>query len=99
VAAERSDIPTQARQLRRRFPNTVLLFRVNDHLHGDYIEAWDGDAAAVSTAFDVPIRHALASDGARHPIVRIIATAGEEIVTALIAAGHKVAMCEPVGSI
>ena len=89
---ERSNIPVQARLIRRRFPDTVLLFRVGTH-----VEAWDSDAIPVADAAGTPLRSAVASDGRRHPVTRFAITTGEGVITAMIAAGHKVAICEPVG--
>lgn len=81
--------PAQRAAIGRQYPGLLLLFR-----SGDAHEAHEGDAGVVARCCDLPC--AETADG---PMVRVEDRALSACVGCLLAAGHRVALCEPVPGI
>jgi DNA mismatch repair protein MutS len=88
LVATAAPVRRQYLQIKRRFPDTLLLFRL-----GDFYETFEQDAeiaASVLTGRDL-------GKGVRVPMAGIPHHAAESYIARLVAAGHKVAVCDQVG--
>jgi DNA mismatch repair protein MutS len=85
------DTPLRHQYLRikRRFPDAILMFRL-----GDFYETFDDDARIVSEVCDIVLTSRPVSKGKRVPMAGVPHHAVETYVAKLLAAGHKVAMCD-----
>jgi len=81
-------------QIKRRFPDTILLFRL-----GDFYETFDDDAKIASATLDIVLTGREMGKGLRVPMAGIPHHAADGYIARLIAAGHKVAVCEQVGEV
>ena len=81
-------------EIKARFPDTILLFRL-----GDFYETFDGDAELAAGVLDIVLTSREAGKGQRMPMAGIPYHAAEGYIGRLIAAGHKVAICEQVGEV
>lgn len=87
-------VTRQVAQIRHRFPNTILLFRL-----GDFLEAYEDDAHVVAGILDTRINSRKTNDGSRRvDVTGFPFSAGEASISQLVAAGHRVAICDRVGS-
>jgi DNA mismatch repair protein MutS len=84
----------QYQQIKSRFPDTILLFRL-----GDFYETFEEDAAIASSVLDIVLTSREMGKGQRVPMAGIPYHAAEGYIARLIAAGHKVAVCEQVGEV
>ncbi|MGD9713770.1 MAG: DNA mismatch repair protein MutS, partial [Thermomicrobiales bacterium] len=80
--------------IKARFPDTVLLFRL-----GDFYETFEEDAYVASSVLDIVLTGRDMGKGQRVPMAGIPYHAAEGYIAKLIAAGHKVAVCEQVGQV
>src|SRR4051794_35956548 len=80
-------------QLKDRFPDTILLFRL-----GDFYETFDADAELAARLLDIMLTGRDMGKGKRVPMAGIPHHAAEGYIARLVAAGHKVAVCEQIGS-
>ena len=80
-------------QIKRRFPDTILFFRL-----GDFYETFDDDARIISAVLDIVLTGREMGKDLRVPMAGIPHHAAEGHIARLVAAGHKVAVCEQVGS-
>ncbi|MFL5761622.1 MAG: DNA mismatch repair protein MutS [Thermomicrobiales bacterium] len=80
-------------QLKARFPDTILLFRL-----GDFYETFDADAELAARLLDIVLTGRDMGKGKRIPMAGIPYHAAEGYIARLVSAGHKVAVCEQVGS-
>ncbi|MGH2562272.1 MAG: DNA mismatch repair protein MutS [Thermomicrobiales bacterium] len=95
VTGER-DVPLRRQylQIKSRFPDTILLFRL-----GDFYETFDGDAEIAAKVLDIVLTGREMGKGQRVPMAGIPHHAAESHIGRLITAGHKVAVCEQVGQV
>jgi DNA mismatch repair protein MutS len=84
----------QYQQIKARFPDTILLFRL-----GDFYETFEEDAYVASSVLDIVLTSREMGKGQRVPMAGIPYHAAEGYIARLIAAGHKVAVCEQVGEV
>ena len=86
-----SDTPLRRQYLdiKRRFPDVILLFRL-----GDFYETFDDDARAASAALGITLTSREMGKGRRYPMAGIPHHALDNYLGRLIDAGHKVAICE-----
>ncbi len=85
------DTPLRHQYLRikKRFPDTILLFRL-----GDFYETFDDDARVVSQVCDIVLTSRPVAKDRRVPMAGVPHHAVETYVAKLLAAGHKVAVCD-----
>ena len=81
-------------QIKARFPDTVLFFRL-----GDFYETFEEDAHLAADVLDIVLTSREMGKGQRVPMAGIPYHAAEGYIARLIAAGHKVAVCEQVGEV
>ena len=79
-------------QIKQRFPDTILLFRL-----GDFYETFEDDARILSSTLDIVLTSREMGKGVRVPMAGIPHHAAEGHIARLVGAGHKVAVCEQVG--
>jgi DNA mismatch repair protein MutS len=92
--ARLSPMRRQYLQIKRRFPDTILLFRL-----GDFYETFEDDAKLLSSVLDVVLTSREMGKGVRAPMAGVPHHAAEGHIARLVAAGHKVAVCEQVGDV
>jgi DNA mismatch repair protein MutS len=80
--------------IKARFPDTILLFRL-----GDFYETFEEDARIAAEALDIVLTSREMGKNQRVPMAGIPYHAAESYIARLIAAGHKVAICEQVGEV
>ena len=85
-------IRRQYLQIKRRFPDTILLFRL-----GDFYETFEGDAETAARVLDIVLTSREMGKGVRVPMAGIPHHAADGHIARLVAAGHKVAVCEQIG--
>ncbi|MBA3414454.1 MAG: DNA mismatch repair protein MutS, partial [Chloroflexia bacterium] len=81
-------------QIKRRFPDTVLFFRL-----GDFYETFDDDARIAARVLDIVLTGREMGKGLRVPMAGIPHHAAEGHIARLVSAGHKVALCEQIGDV
>ncbi len=81
-------------QIKGRYPDALLFFRL-----GDFYETFDGDAETAAAVLDIVLTSREMGKGLRVPMAGIPYHAAEGHIARLIAAGHKVAVCEQVGEV
>src|SRR5688572_24554309 len=81
-------------QIKQRFPDAILFFRL-----GDFYETFERDAEIAASVLDIVLTSREMGKGLRVPMAGIPHRAAEGHVARLIAAGHKVAICEQVGEV
>lgn len=79
-------------QIKARFPDTILFFRL-----GDFYETFDNDAEIAAHVLDIVLTGREMGKNLRVPMAGIPHHAAEGYIARLIAAGHKVAVCEQIG--
>lgn len=79
-------------QIKQRFPDTILLFRI-----GDFYETFEDDAKTAARLLDITLTSREMGKGTRVPLAGIPHHAAEAYIARLVAAGQKVAICEQVG--
>jgi DNA mismatch repair protein MutS len=80
--------------IKARFPDTILLFRL-----GDFYETFEEDAQIAADVLEIVLTSREMGKGQRVPLAGIPFHAAEGYIARLIAAGHKVAICEQVGEV
>ncbi|MCC6704950.1 MAG: DNA mismatch repair protein MutS [Thermomicrobiales bacterium] len=94
-ASDKPDVVPLRRQylqIKERFPDTILFFRL-----GDFYETFDGDAQIAADVLDIVLTGREMGKNLRVPMAGIPYHAAEGYIARLIAAGHKVAICEQIG--
>lgn len=91
----RTVAPVRAQYLhiKRRFPDTILLFRL-----GDFYETFEQDAEIASQVLDIVLTSRDLGKGVRVAMAGIPHRSSEVHIARLVAAGHRVAVCEQIGS-
>jgi len=82
-------VRSQYLRIKKRFPNTIVLFRL-----GDFYETFDDDARLVSSVCDIVLTSRPVGTGQRVPLAGVPYHAVDSYLAKLIAAGHKVAIVE-----
>jgi DNA mismatch repair protein MutS len=85
-------IRQQYLEIKRQYPNTILLFRL-----GDFYETFDEDAEITSRELDIVLTSRPIGKGLRAPLAGIPYHAIENYLSRLIEKGYHVAICEQVG--
>ena len=85
-------IRQQYLEIKRQYPNTILLFRL-----GDFYETFDQDAEITSRELDIVLTSRPIGKGLRAPLAGIPYHALENYLARLIEKGYHVAICEQVG--
>ncbi len=88
-----SPIRRQYLDIKRRYPDTILFFRL-----GDFYETFDDDAHLVSAALEITLTGREMGRGERVPLAGIPYHAAEGYIARLIGQGHKIAICEQMGT-
>jgi DNA mismatch repair protein MutS len=93
MGEQRMTTPMRKQYLRikKRFPDTIVLFRL-----GDFYETFDDDAKLVSEACDIVLTSRPVGKGQRVPLAGVPYHALEGYLAKLINAGYKVAIVEQV---
>jgi DNA mismatch repair protein MutS len=78
-------------QIKRQYPDTILFFRM-----GDFYETFDDDARLVSSELDIVLT-AREVRGRKVPMAGVPHHSVDGYLARLVAAGHKVAVCEQIG--
>lgn len=85
-------IRQQYLEIKRQYPDTILLFRL-----GDFYETFDQDAEIASRELDIVLTSRPIGKGLRAPLAGIPYHAIENYLSRLIDKGYHVAICEQVG--
>ena len=89
---EVTPIRQQYLEIKRQYPDTLLLFRL-----GDFYETFDQDAEIASRELDIVLTSRPIGKGLRAPLAGIPYHAIENYLARLIEKGYHVAICEQVG--
>jgi len=87
-----SPVRQQYLDVKRRFPNAIVFFRL-----GDFYETFDDDAQTVARELEIVLTSRNVAKGVRVPMAGIPHHAAESYLAKLIARGYHVAICEQVG--
>ena len=79
-------------EIKAQYPDTILLFRL-----GDFYETFDDDARIVADVCDIVLTSRPVGADQRVPLAGVPYHALETYLAKLVAAGHKVAICEQMG--
>ena len=85
-------IRQQYLQIKRQYPDTVLLFRL-----GDFYETFDDDARLISRELGIVLTSRPVGKDHRVPLAGVPYHAVDGYIAKLIAKGYKVAICEQLG--
>jgi len=80
-------------QIKKQYPDAVVLFRL-----GDFYEAFDEDAKIAAQVCDIVLTSRPVGKGQRVPLAGVPYHAVDGYLAKLIKAGHKVAIVEQVGA-
>ncbi|MBI4494571.1 MAG: DNA mismatch repair protein MutS, partial [Chloroflexi bacterium] len=89
-----SPLRRQYVDIKRRYPDAILFFRL-----GDFFETFDDDAQVVSRELEIALTSRDLGRGERVPMAGIPCAAAEGYIARLIARGHRIALCEQVGEV
>ncbi len=76
-------------ELKARYPDAILLFRL-----GDFYETFDEDAKLVAAELDIVLTSKPMGGGLRSPLAGVPVRSVEPHLARLVARGHRVAICE-----
>jgi DNA mismatch repair protein MutS len=79
-------------QIKARFPDTILLFRL-----GDFYETFERDAEIAAEVLDIVLTSREQGKGQRVPLAGIPHHSVDTHIARLVAAGYKVAVCDQIG--
>ena len=79
--------------LKARYPDAILLFRL-----GDFYETFDEDAKLVAAELDIALTSKPMGGGLRSPLAGVPVRSVEQHLVKLVARGHRVAICEQLES-
>ncbi len=89
--AKVTPVRKQYLDVKKQFPNAIVLFRL-----GDFYETFDDDAKLVAAELDIVLTSRNVSKGSRIPMAGVPHHAAENYIARLIEKGHHVAICEQV---
>jgi DNA mismatch repair protein MutS len=92
-AGAASPVRRQYLQIKQRFPDTILLFRL-----GDFYETFEEDAETAASVLDIALTGRDLGKGVRVPMAGIPHHAADIYIARLVAAGFKVAICDQIGT-
>ncbi|MDR2656415.1 MAG: DNA mismatch repair protein MutS [Oscillospiraceae bacterium] len=78
--------------LKRRYPDTIVFFRL-----GDFYEMFFEDAEKVSALLNLTLTGRDAGDGVRAPMCGVPHHSASAYINRLVSLGHRVAICEQMG--
>jgi DNA mismatch repair protein MutS len=78
-------------QIKRQYPNAIVLFRL-----GDFYETFDEDAEVVADVCDIALTSRPVGKNQRVPLAGVPYHSADTYIARLVAAGHKVAIVEQV---
>src|SRR5260221_9036895 len=81
----------QYREIKARHPDTILFFRM-----GDFYEMFEDDAKLASRELGLTLTSRNNGGAAEVPLAGVPVKAATEYLRRLVAAGHRVAICEQV---
>src|SRR5512146_526995 len=84
-----SPIRRQYLDIKRRYPDAILLFRL-----GDFYETFDDDARILSSELEIVLTSREMGRGEKVPLAGIPYHAAEGYIARLISRGYKLAVCE-----
>src|SRR3990172_3225837 len=87
-----SPVRQQYLDVKRRYPNAIVFFRL-----GDFYETFDDDAQTVARELEIVLTSRNVAKGMRVPMAGIPHHAAESYLAKLIPRGYHVAICEQVG--
>ncbi len=93
IMDELTPIRKQYLQVKKKYPNMILFFRL-----GDFYETFDEDARTTSKELDIVLTSRNVAKGSRIPMAGIPYHAVDNYLGRLINKGYHVAICEQVGS-
>lgn len=76
-------------ELKARYPDAILLFRL-----GDFYETFDDDAKLVAAELDIVLTSKPMGGGLRSPLAGVPVRSVDQHLARLVARGHRVAICE-----
>ncbi len=88
-----SPIRRQYLDIKRRYPDAILLFRL-----GDFYETFDDDAYLVSSELEIALTGRDMGRGERVPLAGIPYHAAEGYIARLLTKGYKIALAEQLGT-
>lgn len=89
--AKVTPVRKQYLDVKKQFPNAIVLFRL-----GDFYETFDDDAKLVAAELDLVLTSRNVSKGSRIPMAGVPHHAAENYIARLIDKGYHVAICEQV---
>lgn len=89
--AKVTPVRKQYLDIKKQFPNAIVLFRL-----GDFYETFDDDAKLVAAELDIVLTSRNVSKGSRIPMAGVPHHAAENYIARLIEKGYHVAICEQV---
>jgi len=92
-AYKTTPVRTQYLNIKKKFPNAILFFRL-----GDFYETFDDDAEITSRELDIVLTSRSVSKNQRVPMAGIPFHAADNYISKLIDKGYHVAICEQIGS-
>ncbi|HRU94856.1 MAG TPA: DNA mismatch repair protein MutS, partial [Anaerolineae bacterium] len=92
MSEDTTPIRKQYLELKARYPDTILFFRL-----GDFYETFDADAELVAEELDIVLTSRPVAKGVRIPMAGVPYHAVENYVARLIEKGYRVALAEQVG--
>lgn len=91
-AKKTTPVRTQYLNIKKKFPNAILFFRL-----GDFYETFDDDAEITSRELDIVLTSRNVSKNQRVPMAGIPFHAADNYISKLIDKGYHVAICEQIG--
>ncbi|MDX1662285.1 MAG: DNA mismatch repair protein MutS [Candidatus Promineifilaceae bacterium] len=79
--------------IKRQYPDAIVFFRL-----GDFYETFDDDAHLAASELDLVLTGRPVGKNQRIPMAGVPHHAAEGYIARLIAKGHKVALCEQIGT-
>lgn len=92
MADELTPIRQQYLEIKKQYPDTILLFRL-----GDFYETFDEDAQKAAETLDIVLTSRPVAKGVRVPMAGIPFHAVDNYLGRLIDRGYRVAICEQIG--
>lgn len=92
MSDDTTPIRKQYLELKSRYPDTILFFRL-----GDFYETFDADAELVAEELDIVLTSRPVAKGVRIPMAGVPHHAVEGYIARLIEKGYRVALAEQVG--